>query len=219
MSDQKIQASIESKVQSLFEAGDQRPIAEKLLGIWIESHRLASSLVASNMRAMLLLILVFTMLASATASELTVFGLTFKSVSAPLALSYSVAAFLFYRVASLFAFSQMTESAMRAAYFHLYADWQTAGLTDLGSYPLPPQIETALANVEDRTSIFAKTADITSATMLLVSLFGFVGWFTWGAYMLLAHNLVWKLLSIGLIVAGTLLVLRGTLVLIQASRR
>lgn len=120
---QSEQEAIDEKVHALLLKEETHPTAEKLLVLWTTNYRFTSDQLSASLRSLLLVALVFTLLATANVSEPSLFGLKFGRPDPPLLLSYLVAGFLFYRVITLFTFSQVIESAIRAVYYRLYENW------------------------------------------------------------------------------------------------
>lgn len=211
--------TIEKTVRELVLEDGNRAVAEKLLAAWIDNYRFTSEALGRSTRNLLLLILLFTMLATASLSDTTIFGMEFDHPGVPMVLSYLVAGFMLYRVVGLFVFSQMVEEAIRECYYQFYTSWQTTGLTDLADYPSFTQIESALENIEDSQTVFKIATQSFLYPLLFLLVFACLGWFIWAGRALVSHDEVSRTASIGTVVFVAVLVLRAIIVAVQGGMR
>jgi hypothetical protein len=110
------QTDIPTRVREIFteQKGDHRQ-GEELLKLWRENSRETYKEAQKSGSSFLLLALTFSLLATTSLDESTVFGLKFRSVQVPLTLLYIAAGYLFYRAISLYSFAQLIEGCIREA--------------------------------------------------------------------------------------------------------
>jgi len=203
-------STIELKVREvLTDANLDRRQAEDILKLWRENCRSSYDAVSKTSTAVIFLALVFTLLSTASLSEVSVFGLKFKQVDVPLLILHVSCSFLFYRAVTTYAFAQLVGEAIREADYQLYKSWQTKGLLDLVMPPAPIEIEQALANIEDTGSFFERVANAWGVLLVFLSCLGVGGWFYWSCKVLYSSASIPAPLSIAAIVVCGLFLLRA----------
>jgi hypothetical protein len=90
--------TIELRVRALLTGdGIDKKQAEELLKLWRDNYKLCYGLAAKNCAGLVFLMLVFSLLATASLDELTVFGLKFKNLDTPLLIVYASCGYRRYR--------------------------------------------------------------------------------------------------------------------------
>ena len=189
----------------------------ELIKLWRENYRFTAEQLSKALQRFLLLALGFTLLSTARLSEVSVFGLKFQGLDAPLALSYLVSGFLFYRVLSLFSLSQLLESVLSYSYERTHPAWHAEGLTALTQYPGVSNLESTLSSLEKGPTWFLRISDLwgygAPISVVMVSL----GWFIWaGTVVVRELPIGWAAIILAL--AG-LCVVRGILIVIHVLYR
>jgi hypothetical protein len=191
--------------------------AIELAKLWRENYRFTAELSSKALQRLLFLALLFTLLSTASLAESTVFGLKFQRVDAPLALCYLASGFLFYRVLSLFSFSQLLESVLRYYYERAYPAWHRESLTVLTHYPGISNLEFSLGSLENSGSWFSHISDWWGFGTPILLILTLLVWFIW-AGTIVGRELP-ALLAVAVLMLTALFILRGVLVVLHTLYR
>jgi cytochrome bd-type quinol oxidase subunit 2 len=202
--------SIGHRIRGILSEGHDMEKLAEMLPIWRESYKLTMELAGKSFLQLVFFFLLFALIDRAEVTKASLFGIEFNNLSAPYAILFSLSVIIFYRLVSLVCFAQLTEDAIREAYYQCYKKFQINGLTELTIYPSLPQIESTFENLEhNKRSLFAKTAFVfmlfESSALVIIPLLGFL----WASYALIRSSLIDNVLSISVVSVAWLVILRA----------
>lgn len=170
---------VSRRVSKLFADSVAASQGTELMKLWRDNYRATADLTGKTLQRFLLLALLFTLLATARLTEVSVFGLKFKELDVPLGLAYVACGFLFYRVLSLFSFSQLLETALDYSYQRVFSPWHAAGLTRLTQHPGVTNLESSLGGLETHPTWFLRFSTWWAAAVAICVLVVCLAWFAW----------------------------------------